>query len=168
LSCQRARQSTMNSLAKIDEIFIRPMHQEDLHDVMLIENASFPSPWPRNLFIRELGNPISDLFVAMSSGRAGDLVLGYIVCWLVAGDVHIHNVAVHPHFRRGGIASALLEYVLSYYQQRGAQTIYLEVREQNRPAQELYKKFQFHPVGLRHRYYSDTEEDAIVMQRPIV
>ncbi len=158
----------MNSPDKTNEIIIRPMQREDLPDIILIENASFPSPWPERLFIREMVNPVSNLFVAIAPGWGGDLVLGYIACWLVANDVHVHNLAVQTHFRRRGIASALLDYVLSYYHHQGAQNIYLEVREQNWPAQELYKKFQFRPVGLRHRYYSDTGEDAIVMQRPIL
>ena len=149
------------------EIIIRFMWREDLSDVLVIENASFPSPWPERLFYKELVNPVSDLFVALAPRLGGDRVLGYIVCWLVAKEVHIQNLASHPQFRRLGIASALLEYVLSYYHQLNAQNIYLEVREHNLTAQELYKRFLFRTVGLRKLYYADTGEDAIIMQRSI-
>jgi ribosomal-protein-alanine N-acetyltransferase len=157
----------MNSGEKIKKMLIRPMSRGDLRQVLFIESISFPSPWPERLFLKELANPASDLFVAVAPDLAGDLVMGYIVCWLVAGEAHIQNIAAHPHFRRRGVASALLDYMLSFYFQQGAQNIYLEVREHNLPAKELYKKFHFRTVGLRKGYYSDTGENAIVMQRSI-
>jgi ribosomal-protein-alanine N-acetyltransferase len=162
-----ARQSIMNIEGEKHEIIIRPMYEKDLPGVLLIEKVSFPSPWPERLFLKEMANPLCKLFVALSPGIVGDQVLGYIVCWLVAREVHLQNLAAHPHFRRRGTASALLEHVLSYYNQLGAQNIYLEVREHNLAAQELYRKFRFMPVGFRRRYYSDTGEDAIVMERSL-
>lgn len=143
------------------------MYEEDLPEVLRIEKASFPSPWPERLFLKELANPLCKLFVALAPGPVGDQVLGYIVCWLVAREVHLQNLAAHPQFKKRGIASALLEHVLSYYRQLGAENIYLEVREHNLAAKELYRKFHFIPVGLRKSYYSDTGEDAIIMERPI-
>ena len=158
----------MNTLRKTNEFIIRPMWREDLNDVLRIEKVSFPSPWPERLFLKELTNPVSDLFVALAPNLGGDHVVGYIVCWLVAGEVHVQNLAAHPQFRRLGIASALLEYALSYYRHRGAQNIYLEVRKYNLTAQQLYSKFHFRSVGVRRRYYSDTGEDAIIMERSIM
>ena len=81
----------------------------------------------------------------------------------VGDDADILTVAVAPRFRRRGIASALVEELVSYARSQGASRVFLEVRSSDTGAQELYRRLCFEPIALRKRYYSD--DDAVVMLR---
>lgn len=141
--------------------FIREMAEEDLEEVMAIERVSFPSPWSRELFKRELQLPLGKAFVAQEISPPQ--VVGYFCCWLIIPEVHILNIAVHPQKRKRGIGSSLLQHGLAYGWQKGGRHFTLEVRPSNYPAIGLYQKFHFQPWGIRRRYYTDTGEDALVM-----
>jgi len=92
-----------------------------------------------------------------------DQIVGYLCFWLVEGETHILNLAVHPERRRQGIASRLLRWGLDYCREKGAREITLEVRRSNYKAISLYRRFHFEPRGVRPRYYGDTGEDAVIM-----
>ncbi len=142
-------------------ISIREMAEKDLDEVMAIEKRSFPSPWSRELFKKELQMPLGKAFVAQETPLPQ--IVGYFCCWLIIPEVHILNIAVHPQKRHRGIGSKLLQYGLAYAWQKGGRHFTLEVRRSNYPAIGLYKKFNFQPWGIRRRYYTDTGEDALVM-----
>lgn len=140
------------------------MRQADLDEVLEIERASFFTPWSKELFKQELSLPQARSFVAVDSM---DGILGYLCFWIVADEVHILNLAVHPEYRRRGIATLLLEYSIDYSGKEGAREITLEVRRSNYKAIGLYRNFQFRPQGIRRGYYSDTGEDAVIMSRKV-
>ena len=142
-------------------IEIRPMTEGDLDEIMQIERKSFPTPWSRRLFERELLLPYAYAFVALEAPV--DRVVGYLCFWLVEGETHILNLAVHPESRRRGIGSLLLRHGLEYSREKGAREITLEVRRSNYKAISLYRRFHFEPEGVRLRYYSDSGEDAVIM-----
>jgi ribosomal-protein-alanine N-acetyltransferase len=150
----------------MDPIEIRGMTGGHLEEVMQIEQRSFPTPWSRWLFERELLLPYAKDFVALTI--PANQVVGYICFWLVAEETHILNLAVHPEKRRQGIGSRLLSYGVNYSREKGAQEITLEVRRSNYQAISLYRNFHFQPRGIRPRYYSDTGEDAVIMSLPLV
>ena len=139
------------------------MAQDDLNEVLEIEQRSFPTPWSKRLFLKELHCEFSKIFLATSNLLGKQKVLGYISIWFVREEVHILNLACHPDFRRSGVATGLIEHSLSFSFQRGARRAFLDVRESNHGALSLYKKYGFKPVGIRRGYYSDTQEDAVVM-----
>ena len=139
-------------------ILSRPMRPEDLPQVMEIENLSFSSPWSHSSFLQEFNNPVSRTLVAESDGR----VRGYLCCWCVADEVHTLNLAVHPNYRRLGIARRLMEEVLLEARAEGIKTVSLEVRRSNLPAVSLYHRLGFRQVGVRRRYY-ENGEDAFLM-----
>ena len=78
-------------------------------------------------------------------------------------EAHITTFAVHPAWRRQRIGERLLLAFLDIAIDRGAHEATLEVRLSNLPARRLYEKYGFRPVGLRPRYYSDDNEDALIM-----
>src|SRR4029079_1787774 len=78
-------------------------------------------------------------------------------------EAHITTFAVHPSWRRQRIGERLLLAFLDLAIGRGAHEATLEVRLSNLPARRLYEKYGFRPVGLRPRYYSDDNEDALIM-----
>ncbi len=136
---------------------------DDLKEVLEIEQLSFPTPWSENLFLRELQSELSKVFLVKSDAFEKQRVLGYICIWLVREEVHILNLSCHPNFRRRGIAASLLEYSLFFSFRKGVRMACLDVRASNKEARALYKKYGFKPIGIRKGYYSDTQEDAVVM-----
>jgi ribosomal-protein-alanine N-acetyltransferase len=141
-------------------LVIEPMRLDDLPAVHAIEAASFTSPWPPHAYQSELeANRLAHYLVA----RAGDVVAGYGGMWLMVDEAHITTFAVHPAWRRQRIGERLLLAFLDLAIERGAHEATLEVRLSNVPARRLYEKYGFRPVGLRPRYYSDDNEDALIM-----
>jgi ribosomal-protein-alanine N-acetyltransferase len=141
-------------------VVIGPMRLEDLPEIHAIEQASFTSPWPPHAYQSELeSNRLAHYLVA----RIGDRVAAYGGMWLMVDEAHITTFAVHPAWRRQRIGERLLVAFLDIATERGAHEATLEVRLSNLPARKLYEKYGFRPVGLRPRYYSDDNEDALIM-----
>jgi ribosomal-protein-alanine N-acetyltransferase len=86
-----------------------------------------------------------------------------LVAWMIVDEIHIATIATHPDFRKQGIGSSLLSHVLRSAQEEGAVASFLEVRESNLAAQEMYLKFGYIESGRRENYYRDDGEDAILM-----
>ena len=140
-------------------IRFRPMLSADVKRVMEIERASFPYPWSETFFHQELKASCARALLAL----AGEEAVGYVIYWLVSGEIDIHNLAVHPGCRRRGVARALLLSVIGDARERGAGRITLEVRKSNIAAQRLYQSMGFAEQGVRKGYYSDDGEDALAM-----
>jgi [ribosomal protein S18]-alanine N-acetyltransferase len=144
---------------------VEAMTEADLAAVLAIERASFPTPWSRDIFLRELHDDrLARLFVArVAAGAQQGTVAGYTCAWMVTDELHITNFAVHPEFRRQHVGQQLLQAVLTRAHEQGCRQAVLEVRASNRGAQRLYGQYGFAPVAVRARYYTDNHEDAIVM-----
>lgn len=139
---------------------IRRMTLEDIPAVVELDRLSFNLPWPERSFRFELtDNTASRCWVYESDGR----IVGMIVAWLLVDEAHIATISTHPDYRRKGIARNLLTHALRYMSREGAVTSFLEVRENNHVAQEMYRSFGYENSGRRKRYYKDTGEDAILM-----
>ncbi|MBE0605979.1 MAG: ribosomal protein S18-alanine N-acetyltransferase [Deltaproteobacteria bacterium] len=140
------------------------MRPSDLDGVMAIEEGSFPTPWSRGMFIEDFPRDFSDTLVAAG---AEDEVLGYSVCWNMAGESHLLNIAVHPARRGQGIGRALLAECIRRAARAGSSVIFLEVRAGNDDAQRLYRSMGFTFRGIRKGYYTDTGEDAVILDREV-
>jgi len=139
---------------------IRKMTLEDVPGVIDLDQKSFSLPWPERSFRFELtANPASRSWVADLDGK----IVGMIVVWLIIDEAHVATLATHPDFRRRGIAKKLLAHALRHLMDDGARSSFLEVRESNIAAQEMYRKFGYEASGRRPRYYKDNDEDAILM-----
>jgi [ribosomal protein S18]-alanine N-acetyltransferase len=142
------------------KFIIRKMTLEDVPGVIDLDQKSFSLPWPERSFRFELtGNPASRCWVADFEGK----IVGMIVVWLIIDEAHVATLATHPDFRRRGIAKKLLSHALIHLMEDGAHSSFLEVRESNLAAQEMYRKFGYEVSGRRPRYYRDNDEDAILM-----
>jgi ribosomal-protein-alanine N-acetyltransferase len=139
---------------------IRKMTVEDVPAVVDLDQKSFSLPWPERSFRFEVtGNPASRCWVA----EVDEKIVGMIVVWLIVDEAHVATIATHPDFRRQGIGQRLLAHALRHLVEEGAQSSFLEVRESNLAAQEMYRKFGYEATGRRRRYYRDNDEDAILM-----
>lgn len=141
-------------------LLVRPMRIADLAAVQLIERESFTTPWPSQAYRQELeSNRLAHYLVAL----IGDEIVGFGGIWLMVDEAHITTFAVHSRYRRRRIGERLLLALLDVAVARGAREATLEVRLSNLPARRLYEKYGFRPVGIRPRYYSDNQEDALIM-----
>jgi ribosomal-protein-alanine N-acetyltransferase len=135
------------------------MTTADIEDVISIERASFQFPWSTRFFLDELKVDCARSILAEVDGR----IVGYVLFWMMSEEVDIHNIAVHPNFRRHGIGRLLLEQVVAAARRQEFLRVTLDVRRSNSGAQNLYRSFGFITRGLRKGYYSDNGEDALVM-----
>lgn len=144
---------------------IAPMTVEDVDQVCALARASFRAPWTRQVFEEELTRPFAVLRVLRPN--VGGPAMGFVSAWIVRDELHVLNLAVHPAFRRRGYAQLLMHDVLALARSQGVRYVTLEVRRGNTAALALYRKLDFESLGIRPRYYSDDDEDAVVMMKTL-
>lgn len=148
---------------------IARMTEHDLLEVVEIEEVSGISIWGWDAYHKELQSPEDVIMLVArrgavdADGSRGPVIAGFIISRLIAGELHINNVAVRPEYRRQGIAARLLDEVLNAGRDQHARLAFLEVREGNIPAQGLYQSCGFQVSGRRKRYYNQPVEDALLM-----
>src|SRR6266508_3429904 len=128
-------------------IELMPMRRRHLHQVLDIERRVYPRPWTMTLFLSEIVQRSTRLYIV---ARAHRRVFG--------DEAHVTNIAVDPDVHRRKIASRLLFALVTAARRRGASACTLEVRVANHAAQALYRQFGFAPVGIRKNYYAETGE----------
>jgi len=109
----------------------------------------------------ELGNIWAYWIVAIDDGQ----VIGYVGSQSSCDETDIMNIAVHPKWRRRGVAESLIDRLISELKQRGSHALMLEVRVSNDPATALYEKLGFRQVGRRKNYYRNPKEDALILRK---
>ena len=129
--------------------------------VAALEKLCFADPWSENSVASELNNDLALWLVAMND----DTVVGYIGSQTVAGETDVMNIAVHPDWRRRGIAQSLIECLVVELKNRGSEALMLEVRASNAPAIALYENLGFRQVGRRPNYYRNPKEDALILRK---
>ncbi|HEX6420475.1 MAG TPA: ribosomal protein S18-alanine N-acetyltransferase [Acidimicrobiales bacterium] len=142
------------------EVRIAPMRRRHLRSVIRIEQQVYPRPWTFGVFLSEIGQRTSRLYLV---ARVGSEVVGYAGLFTAVDDGHITTVAVAPAWQRHGIATRMLLSLARGAIERGCTNLTLEVRMSNSGAQALYQRFGFVPAGVRRGYYPETGEDALVM-----
>ena len=140
---------------------ITNMTAAHVSSVAELEKVCFSAPWSENSVASELNNPLALWLVAVENDR----LAGYIGSQSVEGEADVMNVAVHPDFRRRGIAEELCRQLVSVLNERDVHSLTLEVRASNAPAIALYEKLGFTLVGRRPNYYRHPKEDAHIMRK---
>lgn len=171
---------------------IESMTLDDIPAVVAIERASYSMTWPTRAFDYELThNSLAHYYVLRTTrahpptvpstsieppetssgqpsavGSLSSALIGLAGFWLIADEIHISTIAIHPDWRGLGLGEWLLLVLLEAGHALGAETATLEVRPSNQPALALYQKYRFEEVGRRFRYYSDNDEDALIFTTP--
>jgi len=141
------------------DTLIRRMALMDVDAVHAVETASFPKPWTRQDFVREMTeNVCARYLVAENNGE----VIGFAGAWIVLDEAHVTNIAVLPAHRGRGVGKALTAALMQYAANLGVVYATLEVRRSNETAKRLYASMGFEYVGVRKRYYEDNGEDALI------
>lgn len=136
------------------------MQRKHLNEVLRIEQKEYVQPWSTTLFVSELAQRSTRRYTVATAQRS---VIGYTGLMLVADEGHVNTLTVDGAWQRRGVATLLLLDLARAAVDAGAKHLTLEVREHNEPAKGLYMRFGFAPVGIRRKYYAETDEDAIVM-----
>lgn len=144
---------------------IRAMQHDDLSMVSDIERRSYDFPWSHGVF-RDCLLAGYQCMVLERDGR----VSGYGILSIAAGEAHILNLCVDPHYRAHGYGEQLLDAILAKARSANVREIFLEVRPSNAAALALYRKKGFHKVARRPAYYQATEgrEDAAVLAKKLI
>ncbi|MGY6277595.1 ribosomal protein S18-alanine N-acetyltransferase [Methylomonas sp. MgM2] len=155
-----------DSVQAKDLIRVRKMDHADLPSVLKIEAMNYQFPWSEGVF--------KDCFRAMNYINwvcevPDDVIVGYCILSVMAGEAHIMNISVSPDFQRQGAARKMMERVIEYARPR-AETLFLEVRPSNVGAVSLYRSVGFREIGVRKGYYpaKDGREDAIMFALDLV
>ena len=143
---------------------VRPVRTTDLLSVYRLERRCFDHPWPFSAFESHVDAP--GFLVATVDGRLAGYVVGSVEDSFPGPRGHIKDLAVHPDYRRRGIARRLLSESLRRLRAEGAIGAMLEVRPSNESAIALYRTVGFEAMRIREHYYQDGEA-ALVMSRSL-
>ena len=142
-------------------MMIESMNSSHVAQIAALEKICFSDPWSEKSVASELENKLALWLVAVEGNR----VAGYIGSQTVMDETDMMNVAVHPDFRRKGIAEALVNGLVEHLKTMGSHCLTLEVRASNAPAIALYEKLGFHEIGRRKNYYRNPREDALILRK---
>ena len=136
--------------------------EQDLSDVAELEARCFTNPWTRDMLARELAeSDIAQVFILRVSGN----VAGFCLCWIILDELHVNTMAVDVPYRRMGFGTHLMTAVMLEAARRGATRATLEVRASNVAARKFYEALGFVVTAIRPRYYTQPEDDALIMWR---
>ena len=131
-------------------MLIREAHNQDIEQLIAIEELCYEHPWPREAFEEEIER--GDVGIGLVAEEEGFLV-GFLTGVAAVDEFHLHNIAVHPDFRRQGTGRRLIEVAESICKRKGCRHILLEVREDNEAARSFYRVMGFETSGTRRDYY---------------
>lgn len=140
---------------------IEPMNSSHIEGVFEVSKLSLAEAWNMESIEKELSNKLAKYLVALDENK----VIGFLGMWVVFDEGDITNIAVHPNYRKQGIGSLLMDNLIALCKENNINSLTLEVRESNRPAQNLYKKHEFKEEGIRKNFYDNPKENAIIMWR---
>jgi ribosomal-protein-alanine N-acetyltransferase len=150
----------MNAVLK-PEVHLAPLTEALLDDVLRIEKSAYAHPWTRGNFADSLKSGYQLLAL-----MGGDTLIGYFVAMEGVDEVHLLNITVAPEFQGQGFGVLMLDALSVLARSRQALCLWLEVRESNARAMQVYERFGYRRVGERKHYYPAARgqrEHAVVM-----
>ena len=135
--------------------------EKHIDEIVEIEKAEFSLPWSKKSFLSEL----EDENVIFLAAEDGEKTVGFGILHYYNDEGEIYNIAVSSDYRRQGIGDKLLAGLLKRAGDIGVNTVFLDVRESNAPARNMYKKHGFYDLNIRKGYYDQPKEDAVIMIR---
>lgn len=144
----------------LSTVKVRDMKIEDLGSVLALEREVFSSPWPEEIFRKELESQDKSIYLI---AEKPPLLIGYTGTSVYGKEGHVTNMVTRLEFRRRGVASLMLIESIARCLEKGLRWLTLEVRDENAGAREFYRRFGFMELGIRKGYYRDTGGHAVIM-----
>ena len=144
-----------------DMVSYRKMTEADIDGVLKIEQEAFSLPWTRDAFVQEMTTNLHAYYVVAENSEGK--IVGFCGMWIVVDESHITNVAVTEQLKGQGIGEGLMREAIRVSKESGVVLMTLEARVSNTVAQNLYRKLDFQNGGIRKGYYTDNQENALVM-----
>jgi ribosomal-protein-alanine N-acetyltransferase len=138
---------------------IRRSLPRDAGEIAQLENEIFSDPWSEADITSLISVSGSMCYTALSDGK----VIGYLIGRQITPEGEIYRIATAEKYRRRGLAYRLHDYSVKTERGRGLENLFLEVRERNLPARNLYKSYGFREIGVRKNYYKNPDDNAIIM-----
>ena len=138
---------------------IRRSVPADAKEIAIAEAEIFSDPWSERDITDAITQSGSMCYTALSDGK----VVAYIIARQISPEGEIYRIATLPDYRHRAIAYRLLDYAVKCERGKGLESLFLEVREKNIPARNLYKSYGFREIGMRKNYYKNPTDNAIVM-----
>nr|WP_164779554.1 ribosomal protein S18-alanine N-acetyltransferase [Paenibacillus kobensis] len=148
------------SMYEAAEVTFRAMLMSDVPVIVMIEQEAFTTPWSAEAFTNELSHNHFARYMVMEDATG---IIGYGGMWTIIDEAHVTNIAVRQDRRGRGLGERLLRRMKEQAAEYGMHRMTLEVRVSNERAQRLYERLGFEPAGIRPGYYSDNNEDALIM-----
>jgi len=142
---------------------IRTMEKKDIAQVSEIEKSIFSIPWSENSFIEASENENNIYLVCVENEE----ITGYCGLWTVLGEGNVTNVAVSVKHRGKGYGSALMKELQNRGLEKDVGKYFLEVRQSNVIALNLYLSVGFKKIGIRKNFYERPAEDAVIMSKEV-
>lgn len=140
---------------------ISPICESDFDRLFEIEQQAHLVPWSKGTLLNNQGENYLNLKLSLQNQ-----IVAFAICQKVLDEATLFNLAVAPEFQGKGYGKQLLQGLIDALAAQQIQTLWLEVRESNRPARALYEKIGFNEVTLRKNYYPTPDgkrENAVVM-----
>lgn len=138
---------------------IRKMTEEDVQSVSEIESVCFSDPWSPDTIKEGQKNRFDTWLVLLE----GDTVIGFLILRIIAFEGELLRIALRPEYRGRGLAKKLMDQLVEYSIHNSVNSLFLEVRNSNETARNLYRFYGFIETGIRKNYYKNPQEDAVVM-----
>jgi ribosomal-protein-alanine N-acetyltransferase len=154
----------MSAILKEPGLDLRPMRANDLPEILEIERGSYPFPWTQTIF----GDCIQAGYSCWVATRR-NVIEGYGILSIAAGESHLLNICVHPEARSQGVGRKILRHLVAIARRHNADILFLEVRVSNTVACKLYQQEGFNELGIRRDYYPHDKgrEDALILARTL-
>ena len=140
---------------------IRAAIASDATKIALAEAKVFPDPWSEGDINDIICKDGAICYCATSDD--GCELYAYVIGRQIAPEGEIYRIATLPEYRKRGIAYRLLDYAVKCERGNGLESLFLEVREQNTPARNLYSAYGYREIGKRRGYYKNPPDDAVIM-----
>ena len=158
------QESVKSPNPNISKLIIKPVELREASELSAIDQECNIPAWSPKLFKQEIKGEHSVVLGAY----ANDLLIGFIIFHKLFDSSHIVTFGVDPLARRQGVGKALLTSAVSHMHKLAIVWVTLEVRESNKAARKLYEDAGFNEAGIRQRYYSNNQEDALVLKASVI
>ena len=139
-----------------EHVCIAKLQREDIPQILQIEQLAYSSPWSFSLFENSVNSNKDECWALKIKGE----IQGYAITSHILDEAHLLNICIHPEREGKGLGRKLLRYLIERAIEQSAKMFFLEVRDSNKAAIDLYLSEGFNEVGIRPNYYPSSTNNS--------